>query len=326
MNVTVDMSKHTPGWLRGARWSTSTSTPSACASQLRSSEAGHAPDDAVDRFPRRRKAARRPDMDLPKWSRLANLRMMDDGSVSDSIDPDLDFASYYQTGRDPDRDCERLYQWHRALWGRSVPGAAPFELEIIHDRGYGLRLRSAKNPEIRLASDSIIPTWSTPSWTNRFAPDLVAEIAKDANDFYRIACTIGGYIVLPRNRTGQTGQTINQARGTHPAIADRFDLTLECIRRHYSEPAAENPLGSRLAAYGDFFVLFNDFDTYVRFFLLDDLITEDRDAVRSLISGEPLREFRVPAFAETAAEYADYRHRTIKFVTARNARIRQLGL
>lgn len=174
--------------------------------------------------------------------------------------------------------------------------------------------------------DSIIPTWSTPSWTKRFAPDLVAEIAKDANDFYRIACTIGGYIVFPRNRAGQTGRTINQSRGLHPAIADRFDLTLECIRRHYSEPAAENPLGSRLADYGDFFALFGDFDTYVRFFLLDDLVTEDRAAVRSLVTGEPLRGFRVPAFAATAAEYADYRHRTINFVTARNERIRQLGL
>jgi hypothetical protein len=71
---------------------------------------------------------------------------------------------------------------------------------------------------------------------------VVAGIAKDANDFYRIACTIGGYIVFPRNRPGQTGQTINQSGGFHPAIRDRFDLTLECIRRHYSEPAAENPL------------------------------------------------------------------------------------
>jgi hypothetical protein len=249
---------------------------------------------------------------------------VDDGSVS-SIDPDLDFASYYHDGGDPDRDCERLYQWHRALWSRAVPGVAPFELDVIFDRGYGLRLRVGAGAAFWLGSDGIIPTWSTPGWTMRFVPDLVAEIESDENDFYRIASTIGGYIVFPRNRMGQTGSTINQARGTHPAIADRFDLTLECVRRHYSEPAAENPLGARLAYYNDFFALFGDFDTYVRFFLLDDLITEGREAVRSLMTGEPLTGFRVPAFATSAQEYAEYRQRSISFVNARNERIRRIA-
>ena len=246
--------------------------------------------------------------------------------VSATIDPNRDFASYYQNGGDPDRDCERLYQWHRALWGRVVPGISPFELEIIYDRGYGMRLRTGDGVEYWLGSDGIIPTWSTPGWTDRFAPDLVAEVAKDAKGFDRIASTIGGYILFPRNRDGQTGQTINQSRGRHPAIADRFDLTLECIRRHYSEPAADNPLGERLSYYADFFALFGDFDTYVRFFLLDDLITPGRSAVRSLVTGEPLTAFRIPALVSDAAEYAEYRQRSISFVTARNQRIRQLGL
>jgi len=33
----------------------------------------------------------------------------------------------------------------------------------------------------------------------------------------------------------------------HPQIKDRFDLTLECIRRHYVGQA--NPLGNALAVY-----------------------------------------------------------------------------
>jgi hypothetical protein len=247
-------------------------------------------------------------------------------AVSAVIDPDLDFASYYQHGGDPDRDCERLYAWHRALWGRAVPGVGPFELEVIYDRGYGMRLHSADDAVFWLGSDGIIPTWSTPGWTDRFAPDLVAEIAKDTGDFYRVASTIGGYIVFPRNRAGQTGWTLNQARGMYPSIADRFDLTLEGIRRHYCDPGAANPLGERLAYYADFFALFRDFDTYVRFFLLDDLVDEDRNAVRSLVTGDPLVEFSVPAFASSAAEYGQYRTRSIAFVTARNERIRQLGL
>lgn len=85
--------------------------------------------------------------------------------VSATIDPDLDFASYYQDGRDPDRDCERLYLWHRALWGRAVPGIGPFDLEVIYHRGYGMRLGVPDGAEFWLGSDSIIPTWSAPGWT-----------------------------------------------------------------------------------------------------------------------------------------------------------------
>jgi hypothetical protein len=246
--------------------------------------------------------------------------------VTAVIDPDLDFASHYRKGSDPDRDCGRLYLWHRALWGRAVPSVGRFELEVIYDRGYGLRLRSADGAEFWLGSDGIIPTWSTPGWTSRFAPGLISEIAKDADDFYRIACTIGGYIVFPRNRAGQTGWTINQSRGMYSSIADRFDLTLECIRRHYSDPGAANPLGERLAYYDDYFALFRDFDTYIRFFLLDDLVDEGRTAVRSFVTGDPLTEFGVPAYARSAAEYGEYRQRTITFVRARNERIQQLGL
>ncbi len=76
--------------------------------------------------------------------------------------------------------------------GCAAPGVGPFELEVIYDRGYGMRRHSADGAEFWLGSDGIIPTWSTPGWTNRFAPDLVTEIPKDAGDFYRIASTIGG--------------------------------------------------------------------------------------------------------------------------------------
>ncbi len=86
-------------------------------------------------------------------------------------------------GGDPDRDCPRLYAWHRALWGRSVPGLPALELSIIYRRGYEVSLRTADGAEFRLASDGIIPTWSSPGWARWFDADLVAEIAKDADDF-----------------------------------------------------------------------------------------------------------------------------------------------
>jgi hypothetical protein len=246
--------------------------------------------------------------------------------VSPTIDPDLDFASHYLDGGDPDRDSQRLYQWHRLLWSRPVSGVTCFELEITFDRGYGLNLRTDDGSQFRLGSDGIIPTWSTPGWTGRFAPNLVTEILKDTGDFYRLGSTIGGYLLFPRNRADQSGPSLNQARGTHPAIADRFDLTLECIRRHYDEPNLDNPLGDRLDYYGDFFGLFGDFDRYVRFFLLDDLVADDRLAVLSLMTGEPVAGFQVPAYADSPTQYARYRQRSIDFVTRRNDRIRQFGL
>lgn len=48
--------------------------------------------------------------------------------------------------------------------------------------------------------------------------------------------------------------------------ADRFDLTLECIRRHYL--GQRSPLGETLARYRDFFALFEDFSGYVEFFMV----------------------------------------------------------
>ena len=154
----------------------------------------------------------------------------------------------------------------------------------------------------------------------------MAEISRDRDDFFRTASTIGGYVLFPRNRAGQTGWTINQARGVSHRIVDRFDLTLECIRRHYLDPDSESPLAPRLRYYADFFALFGDFAAYVRFFMLEDLVTPDAGAVRSLMSGDVVNDFPLPAHARTVGDYAEYRARSLAFVRARNERIRRLGL
>lgn len=104
----------------------------------------------------------------------------------------------------------------------------------------------------------------------------------------------GGYtassaLVFPGNRIGRKME-INSARGFTPSTADRLDATLECIRRHYSgEPS--NKLGEVLERYSDFFALFKDFDGYVEFFLLQDLINEEG----TMRFFHPLDNFRPPA-------------------------------
>jgi hypothetical protein len=126
-------------------------------------------------------------------------------------------------------------------------------------------------------------------------------------------------MVFPGNQIDRKW-TINQARGCTRSIPDRFDLTLECIRRLYSN------LGSRLAVtlsrYTAFFALFGDFSGYVNFFLLDDLVTEDL-SVKFFMAFD---DFRPPSVPRDVRTYEEYRRRSIKFIEARNHRIKQLDL
>ena len=99
--------------------------------------------------------------------------------------------------------------------------------------------------------------------------------------------------------------TINGARGFHPRIKDRFDLTLECIRRHYlDEPS---PLSDTLARYADFFGLFGDFAGYVDFFHLQDLVNEVTSTVKFFM---PFEDFTASPLPGTLDVYGYvYRHR-----------------
>jgi hypothetical protein len=47
----------------------------------------------------------------------------------------------------------------------------------------------------------------------------------------RLTYTMGGMMLFPSNVV-EGKMTINGARGCHPRLKDRFDLTVECIRLH----------------------------------------------------------------------------------------------
>jgi hypothetical protein len=99
-------------------------------------------------------------------------------------------------------------------------------------------------------------------------------------------------------------------------MKDRFDLTMECIRRHYI--GEDSPLSATLARYADFFRLFGDFRGYVEFFLLQDLVTADCSAVRFF---SPFDDFNLWPVPGSAAAYAQYRELAVGFIEARNRRI-----
>ena len=110
---------------------------------------------------------------------------------------------------------------------------------------------------------------------------------------------------------------MNQARGLRHSIADRMDLTLECIRRHYAgEP--ESPLADVINAYADFFALFDGFRCFVDFFHFQDLVTPDYDEVRFVL---PLENFERSGTPATTEEYVAYREATLEFIAKRGQRM-----
>ena len=115
--------------------------------------------------------------------------------------------------------------------------------------------------------------------------------------------------------------TINGARGFNRKIADRFDLTLECIRMHYQR--LEHPLEETFTSPINkfFFSLFIDFKGYVDFFLLQDLVDSQYDKVSFFTQVE--KPFIKSPLPETAAEYREYKTNTLEFVRRRNQRIRE---
>jgi hypothetical protein len=127
---------------------------------------------------------------------------------------------------------------------------------------------------------------------------IVELFAVEANEaFRRVGYTIGGMIVFPGNRIDGK-QTINRARGFNRRIADRFDLTLECVRRHYL--GQSSPLGETLSRYREFFALFESFRGYVDFFMLYDLVTEDCSAVKFFM---PFDDFSTPSVPLSVSAY-----------------------
>lgn len=130
--------------------------------------------------------------------------------------------------KDPDIFSPTLRSYHQILWSKRLPNGVLFTLDgSTHQY---LRHQSVLG-EFVLASDAVIPTFSRERRLSHIIDEIPVE---DREAFHRIGYTIGGMMVFPGNRVGRR-MTINGARGFHPRIKDRFDLTLECIRRHYRD-------------------------------------------------------------------------------------------
>jgi len=222
------------------------------------------------------------------------------------IDTSFDFRTEPNCKVDPDRRSPTLQKYQALLFTKPLPSGAMFTLS---DKTSGLDRVLIYESEVEafeLSSDTIVNSSKGP--LKAFYELMPAE----ANLAWHRS-SIGARILFPS--TALNGWTINQARGMHPAIKDRFDLTLEAIRRHYA--GDESPLSDVMARYDDFFRLFETFEGYVHFFLLDDLVRHD-GSIRFYV---PFDDYVKPPLPATFDDYVAFRKAQVEFVVARNQRI-----
>ncbi len=207
---------------------------------------------------------------------------------------------------DPDSASKTMQKYHQELWSKQLPNGERMELKCV-DNG------ALEWGGFRFGSDSIIV-----SFRYQKQRKLLEDVASSMDDyrafvedFLHRSYTIGGEIIFPKHRN-----SINQTRGTNPQTSDRFDLTLECIRRYYLGEG--NPLFPVLNSDKNFFDLFVDFKGFVDFFFLNDLVAEDYGAVRFW---DEWRDFSNNPIPETVDHYLRFLQNELTFVEARNSRL-----
>ena len=216
------------------------------------------------------------------------------------IDVDFDFQADSH-GKDPDSASETLKSYHQFLWSKTLPNGQMLKLS----KGKGFYL---KWNDMYFGSDSITCSFH---WQLK---EMVAKKIPDFDnfkiDYWHKTYRIGGTIIFP-----QLKWSMNQARGCHKRICDRWDLTLECIRRFYKGECT--PLDKALVKSKSFFDLFLDFKGYVDFFLLQDCIDENYNVKFWLNT----TLFETNPMPKTFESYLNWVQSQIDFVNQRNKRI-----
>jgi len=229
---------------------------------------------------------------------------------------DITFNVYSDSGgKDPDSHSPTLKKYHKILWNKPLPSGKIFMLSDTESDTY-LTYNSAQE-EISLSSDSISNSYRD----KKALSSITSELSKEVEEFRNIGSTIGGYILFP-NKKIDGKMTINGARGFNQKIADRFDLTLECIRLHYL--GKPNPLENVLNQNSSFFKLFESFAGYIDFFLLQDLVSPSYESINFFTPIE--RNFESSPLPESKEQYLQYMHGSTSLTTKRNERIKQWAM
>jgi len=240
------------------------------------------------------------------WIFSEVIMCKDDIKYVDVYNTFLDDTPY---GKDPDKDSKLCQTYHKLVWSRQLPNGEYMDLECGKNGSYLVW----KNFDF--GSDSIIASFR---WDNN--QELINEVKSKVpnyeqwmKDYSRKDYTIGGVMIFPKRPMG-----INPARGMNQYIKDRFDLTLECIRRYYNNE--DSPLYNVLLKDKEFFDLFVNFKGFVDYFFLNDLVTNDYQHIKFLIGNGEFVKNPIP---KTFDEYMAWMNRQQEFLEARNKRIKE---
>jgi hypothetical protein len=219
------------------------------------------------------------------------------------------------TFRDPDSYSERLNEHHRVLWRKCLPSGPLFDLQPGGMRGSLVLTYNG----VEYSSDGLVTSFY-------FVKKKLGRVRDDVEDPTAMetamnrAYSIGGFGIWPKGKKANPYMGINTARGTNSLIADRLDLTLECVRRFYI--GESSPLAKIFGHHRYFFDLFVDFRSFVEFFLLDDIL--DGDDVRFWLpfdgfgqSAYPKSEEQLRSLWAKSGEFLDGRDRRVAEVLAR---------
>ena len=210
-------------------------------------------------------------------------------------------------GGDPDSLSKNLQLYHQTVWSRKLPCGETMALQC----GTGPNYLTWK--DFRFGSDSIIVSFRYEKYRHILdeVQKAVPNYKSFVEDYLHRAYTIGGMMIFPKH-----AGSINQAKGTSPKLRDRWDLTLECIRRHYCNE--ESPISKTLARDKDFFDLFVDFKGFVDYFFLQDCVSPDYSSVKIWIGNAEFTEEPLP---KTVDEYLLWISQQMDFLEKRNGRI-----
>lgn len=252
--------------------------------------------------------------------------MENDPATPDPADPGslppFDISFDFKTDKpaknrpDADRDSPKLRSIHELLWTKRLNSGILFAPERPSRRRDGyLIFTDVSGTRHWYGSDAITNSYSRWLRPRPLAAAIASLDEEQRARFLNPPYTIGSATIWPVR--SKDLPTMNTARGMRIVIADRMDLTLECIRRHYAgEPGS--PLADVTTAYADFFALFDGFKEFVGFFHFQDLVTPDYAQIHFFL---PFENFRRAGTPSTTEEYVTYREAALEFIDKRSRRM-----
>ena len=232
------------------------------------------------------------------------------------IDNTFDFRRDVKPNADPDNESKKLLSYHKYLWSKKLPNGQMFELSDTEPDNY--LFHKSKLGKFSMSSDGI-----GVSFINRKdMSEIINQISeKRKEEILSIVYSLEGFIIFPSNKimiNGKKRLTINGERGWNRRIVDRFDLTLECIRRYYLN--IDNPLQQTLQRYEKFFQLFQNFRGYVEFFLLQDLVNSKFTEIKFFLNFDA--KFPLRPLPKRLEEYNQYINNNLDFIIKRRNRMK----